>query len=298
MELLRRRFFAEEVEAIANLRSPALVNALAAVERERFLRPGPWLVVSDADFGFGRSPRMTADVDPRRVYHNVAVAIDASRQLFNGSPSVVAAFIDALALQTGDCVLHVGCGLGYYSAVMAHCVGSRGRVVAVEVDDTLAPEAKINLSSIAWVEARRGTGVELGQESFDAILVSAGMSHPHEAWLRALRPGGRLIVPLTVTMQGTIGKGLVVLLTADGRQDALGARALALVGIYSAREIRDDRLEDKLKTAMGTMLMPGSWPALTTLRRDRHETSASCWFHGETFCLTVDDPDPDRRYAR
>lgn len=194
--LMRRRFFAEEIEILANLRTPALVDAFAAVPRERFLRPGPWLVHADSDFGFGRPARLTVDADPGRVSHNVAVAIDPSRDLFNASPSVVASFIDALALRPGDHVLHVGCGLGYYSAVMAQCVGARGRVVAIEVDAALAAEARANLASMAWVDAREGTGVELGAESFDAILVNAGMSHPHESWLRALRPGGRIGVLL------------------------------------------------------------------------------------------------------
>ena len=33
---LGRRFFAEEIEAVASLRSPRLVDAFAAVPRERF----------------------------------------------------------------------------------------------------------------------------------------------------------------------------------------------------------------------------------------------------------------------
>src|SRR5262245_17619866 len=131
----RRWFFAEELEAQANLRSPALVEALASVPRERYLPPGPWLIRS-TEFGFG--PRMTADDDPRRVCHNVAVAIDPSRELYNGFPTTVASFIDVLDLHPGDRVLHVGCGLGYYTALMARCVGESGRVVAVEIDTDLA----------------------------------------------------------------------------------------------------------------------------------------------------------------
>jgi protein-L-isoaspartate O-methyltransferase len=34
---LRRRFYAEELEAVAKLRTPALVEAFANVPRERFL---------------------------------------------------------------------------------------------------------------------------------------------------------------------------------------------------------------------------------------------------------------------
>ncbi|MGH9162835.1 MAG: hypothetical protein ACRD2X_22965 [Vicinamibacteraceae bacterium] len=37
----RRQFFAEEIAAVANLRTPGLVEALAALAREKFLRPGP-----------------------------------------------------------------------------------------------------------------------------------------------------------------------------------------------------------------------------------------------------------------
>jgi hypothetical protein len=35
-----RRFFAEEVETVARLQTPALVQALATVPREQFPRPG------------------------------------------------------------------------------------------------------------------------------------------------------------------------------------------------------------------------------------------------------------------
>lgn len=35
----RRRYFAEEIQAVSNLTSPALVDAFATVPRERFLGP-------------------------------------------------------------------------------------------------------------------------------------------------------------------------------------------------------------------------------------------------------------------
>ena len=143
---LRRRFFAEEIEAVAKLRSQALVDALAAVPREGFLPPGPWTVMAEADFT-GISPaktRQTPDADPARVYHNIGVAIDPERQLFNGQPATLAPWIDSLDLAPGARVLHVGCGLGYYTAVMAVCVGDRGRVLAFEADAALADTARRN----------------------------------------------------------------------------------------------------------------------------------------------------------
>lgn len=154
---LRRRFFADEVAAVANLKTPQLVEALASLPREKFLRPGPWLVRGEADFGGART---TADSEAQHVYHNYSIAIDAPRQLFNGAPGIVAASIDALTLTRGNRVLHVGAGLGYYSGLMAHVVGERGRVVAVEVDAALASEARANLASLPWVDVRLVAPVE------------------------------------------------------------------------------------------------------------------------------------------
>ena len=129
---LRRRFFAEELEAVCKLRTPALVDAFARVPRDQFLPPGPWTVLSDSGesymMGGGARTRLTPDADPARVHHNIAVAIDPERQLFNGQPGTLGAWIDALELGAGARVLHVGAGLGYYTAVMGECAGSTGRV--------------------------------------------------------------------------------------------------------------------------------------------------------------------------
>jgi hypothetical protein len=107
---VRRRFYAEEIEAVARLRSRALVEALATVPREQFLNPGPWTVLAETDF-MGTGPAKlceTPDADPARVYHNIGVAIDPSRQLFNGQPATLAPWIDALELTPGARVLHFG----------------------------------------------------------------------------------------------------------------------------------------------------------------------------------------------
>jgi protein-L-isoaspartate(D-aspartate) O-methyltransferase len=151
-----RRFYAEEIEAAAKLHTPALVKALAAVPREKFLRPGPWTVLADPDFasGSGIRTRETPDADPRRIYHNIAVAIDLTRQLFNGQPGTLLQWMDAVELAPGARILHVGCGLGYYTAILACAGGSGGRVVACEVDADLAVEARTNLASIPWVDVR------------------------------------------------------------------------------------------------------------------------------------------------
>jgi protein-L-isoaspartate(D-aspartate) O-methyltransferase len=281
---LQRRFFAEEIQAVANLRSSGLVDALATVPREAFLPPGPWTIRAEGDFG--EPPRQTPDADPRHVYHNTSVAIDPARMLFNGAPSVVAMCIDRLAVAAGQSVLHVGTGNGYYTALMAEMVGGAGRVDGVEVDAGLADTARANLAPWRHAGVRQGNGIDgLAPESYDAILVNAGMTHPHEAWLAALKPGGRLAVPLTFTVpqMGPIGKGAIALLTKGGPDEGFAARVIGMVAIYSAVGIRDEQFNTKLLDAYKR----GAWPTFTRLRRDTHDESPACWLHGSNFCLSA-----------
>lgn len=89
-----RRFFANEIRFVANLDSPALVEAFARVPREQFIGPGPWLVGSPelralAAVGMGEAAYISVD-DPRHLYHNVVVALDASADINNGQPSALA----------------------------------------------------------------------------------------------------------------------------------------------------------------------------------------------------------------
>ena len=275
----QKQFFSEEIRMCANVRTGAFVEALSVVARERFLPHGPWTIRGEGDIG---PARQTPDADPRHVYHNISVAIDQTRQLYNGAPGTVAPWIDSLDLKTGDRVLHVGCGLGYYTAIMAHIVGSTGYIRALEVDEVLAQQAKRNLAPFACVDVRNGNGTEPLDQAFDAALIHAGVTHPLGAWLDALAIGGRMTLPLTATMpqMGPVGKGWTFILTkaADGSFEAHPGN---LVAIYSAIGVRDD----DLNSALSAVLMRGPFPRVRRLRRDSHLLSASCWLHGPDFCL-------------
>lgn len=280
----RRRFYAEEIEACCNLRSAPLVDALATIPRERFLRPGPWMVRGEGDM-LGGGPRTTPDADPKHVYHNLSILIDPARQLANGAPGVIGMAIDALGLASGSRVVHIGCGLGYYTAIISRVVGPTGQVLAIEVDEALAAEAKQNLSSEANVEVRHGDGTEPLAGPIDAMLVNAGVTHPRDAWLDALTDGGKLVMPVTMALpqMGTIGKGPMFCLTrsADG---SFEARTLSFVAIYSALGgLRDAALNE----AIGKALTRGAFVPLKRLRRDPHEVSPTCWLHGPTSCLSL-----------
>ena len=287
---LRRRFFAEELEAVARLRSPALIDAFAAVPREQFLRPGPWTVLADSGesylMGAGVRTRTTVDADPARIYHNIAVAIDPARQLFNGQPATLGAWIDMLELARGARALHVGAGLGYYTAVIAECVGPTGGVVACEADAELAAEAKRNVASRGWVDMRHDDASRAIDGPFDAILINAGVTHPLDSWLDALAPGGRMILPLTASMAAMgsmLGKGVIVFVTREAGR--IAARVVTVVAIYSAVGVRDEDLNARVGKAL--MSGPQQWQAVAELRTDPHEEASTCWLHGRTCCFST-----------
>ena len=102
--------------------------------------------------------------DATQLYHpDIVVAIDASRGLNNGQPSGLAAWLQALELRRGDRVLHIGCGLGYYTAIIAAVVAPHGEVIGVELDAGLASRAGANLMSVKRVSVVAGDGCELIQ---------------------------------------------------------------------------------------------------------------------------------------
>ena len=279
-ELARiRQYYAEEIQAVANIRSPAIVQALATVPREKFLGPGPWRILSGGLGGFDY--RTTEDADPRHLYHNVLVAIDSMRKLNNGQPSFLAFCLDALDLAVGDHALHIGCGVGYYTAIMAAAVGGAGRVTAIEIDSGLAARARANLSDLEQINVIAGDGLYLERNSANAIFVNAGATHPLATWLDALKPGGRLILPLTADESGR-GALLKVMRTVED----FGAVFLSDVAIFPCTGARD--------TAIGKLLAEafrrGARDSVQSLRREPHESGPTCWLHSEQFCLSTLGP--------
>lgn len=273
-----RRWFAEELRFAANLRTPAVVEAFAAVPREHFVGPGPWRIRSR----MGSTEYWTTeDADPRRVYHDVLIALDESRGLNNGQPSLWASLLDHLSISPGEHVLHLGCGTGYYSAILAELVGRQGVVTAVEIDEMLAERALSALGPWRQVSVITADGAHYSPGQVDAIVASAGATHPLMVWLDSLRPGGRLLLPLTAE-----GRSGVMLLVTRHDADVFAARLICRVGFIEFTGVRDPEAQRWLERALGR----GSVDAVRSLRRDMHGADETCWLHAEGWCLSGLDP--------
>lgn len=278
-----RRRYAESLRAAANLRSHALVEAFARVPREHFLGPGPWqIMVPPPNLG----PYVTTpDADPVHLYQDVLVAIVAARMLNNGHPASLAAWFDALELAAGDRVLHVGCGVGYYTAVLAETVGADGQVTGIELDAELAARSRANLAYLPNTLVQQGDGNALDTGPRDAIFINAGANVPQPLWLDRLTVGGRLLLPLTASFDETetnthgLGLMLKIMRSAAG----YGARFISPVGIFPCIGARSLEADRHLRAAFAR----GDSDAVRSLRRDRHEPTDTCWLHWSAGCLST-----------
>jgi len=283
-----REFYAQEVKFAASLTTPGLVEAFAKVPREKFLGPGPWQIGSAEGramsvAGLGQLSYITVD-DPRDVYHNVVISLDRAKDINNGQPGSLGRWIDALALKPGERVYHLGCSVGYYTAIMAEIVGPSGSVVGLELQPELAARAKENLAGYENVTIEAGDGAEFDPGECDAILVNCGVTHPQTRWLERLREGGRLVVPFTLAVNATIGQGVMTkIVRLNG---TYSAELVTPVAIFSGGNLRDASLEPQMLKSLTT----GGLLKLKSVRRDAHDAGETCVVHAREVCLSLTEP--------
>ncbi|AZO01197.1 protein-L-isoaspartate O-methyltransferase [Mesorhizobium sp. M9A.F.Ca.ET.002.03.1.2] len=184
-----RKFYARLMAANAGSADPRLEEAFAAVPREAFLGPGPWTVVANG----GKVE--TPSANPVHIYQNVLVSLDADKGINNGEPFLHAMWIGKVAPKPGETVTHVGAGTGYYTALLAQLVSPGGAVTAFELEPSLADRARENLKAYGNVSVIPSDAVVGGLPPSDIIYVNAGVAAPPAEWLKALKPGGRMIFP-------------------------------------------------------------------------------------------------------
>jgi protein-L-isoaspartate(D-aspartate) O-methyltransferase len=270
-----RQAYAEELRYTAHLHSLALIKAFATVPRERFVGPGPWWIRSPLDT---TTEYWSTDTDdPRAIYHDVLVALDRSRGINNGQPQLWAFLLDRLPIGIGENVLHLGCGTGYYTAIMAELVGSTGTVTALELDAVLAQRATKALRPWRNVSVRNADGATAKPDPVDVIIASAGVTNLLPSWLDALRAGGRLLCPLTPQK----GFGEMLLITHDA-PEGYSARFLTSVGFIEFKGARSSNVANKLAKAFER----DRGRTVKSLRRDQHRQVGSCWLHADGWCLS------------
>lgn len=155
------------------IRDAAVLEAMGAVPRERFVEP---CLVEAA-------------------YDDCALPIDADQTI--SQPFIVALMTEALELGPTDRVLEIGTGSGYAAAVLGRVAGE---VWTIERHACLATQARQRLAELGAenVTVIDGDGTLGWPEAapYDAIVVTAGGPTVPAALLDQLADGGRLVMPV------------------------------------------------------------------------------------------------------
>jgi protein-L-isoaspartate(D-aspartate) O-methyltransferase len=258
-----RQFYARMAAAGGGELRAALERAFELVPREHFLGPGPWHAVSLPSGLHVQTP----DDDPIHVYQNVLFALDRQKGINNGEPCLHGQLLGALNPARGETALHIGCGTGYYSAVLALLVGSAGRVIAYELEPELARRAADGLRPWDNVEVCAASGCGGGLPPCDAIYDNAGATRPLAGWLDALNDGGRLVFPLTGSGQSRMGVSLAV----TRRGNAFAAKAVDYCGFIDCIGATD---AEEGASVMAALQSGALWGTCSLLRDDRPDDSA------------------------
>ena len=279
-----RHAYAKQIMAAAGVTDARVEAAFAAAPREHFLGPGPWQIRRWHRPGGGYAA--TPSDDPIYLYTDDVVAILPERDLNNGQPSLHARLIASAAPRPGEHVVHIGAGVGYYTAIMGDLVGPAGKITAIEFDPGLAARAATNLSEMANVRTMPGDGARVSFDPADVIYVNAGATHPVASWLDRLNDGGRLILPLTTAegfRSGAWGdlrrRGAVFRIERRGVD--FFARWLSGVAIFPCEGARDAASEAALAQAFTVE----RWREVTRLYRRDDLPAEQCWLRAPGWCL-------------
>jgi protein-L-isoaspartate(D-aspartate) O-methyltransferase len=183
-----RQFMVQGQVRINDVTEPRLTTAMLEVPRERFL-PAALAELAYLD----------------RDLQVAATGPGAPRYLLK--PLVLAKLLQAVAVESGERVLDVGCATGYGAALLAQLAGS---VVALEEHPDLVREAERNLSAlgVAGVTVVHGPLAEgwPARAPYDVIVVEGRCEVAPQRLTEQLDHGGRL-----VCVQGRTGgaKGMV-----------------------------------------------------------------------------------------
>ncbi|KOV31763.1 methyltransferase [Streptomyces sp. XY431] len=135
-------------------------------------------------------------------------------------PSLVLGMWQQLGTAAGHQVLEIGTGTGYSTALGAHCLGD-GNITSIEYDPQVAERAASALQAAGYAP-RLITGDGLGGDpnggTFDRLIATCAVRHLPMAWLRQVRPGGRILV----TLSGWSYANALALLNVTGPGEATG----------------------------------------------------------------------------
>ncbi|MBU3964312.1 protein-L-isoaspartate O-methyltransferase [Patescibacteria group bacterium] len=161
------------------LKTPEIIKAFQAINRKDFL---------------GDDYKEMAEV-------NEALPIGLGQTI--SQPLVVAFMLEKLEPKSGHKILDIGSGSGWTSALLAHIVGDKGKVIGIEIIPELKEFGERNARKYGFIEQDKlefiiGDGRKgYPQEApFDRILCSASAESVPSAWGEQVEINSKIVMPI------------------------------------------------------------------------------------------------------
>ncbi len=201
---------ADRLTGSGDLTNDSLREALFAVPRDLFVPDVSWAHTWNAAGG----ERIDKAADPAAwfdaVYSDRSIITqtdDGATEAWTGegadytsslsAPGIVVRGLGLLDPYAGQRALDVGTGTGWTAGLLSERVGEKS-VVSVEIDPALAKQAAVNLE-VAGYAPRLLVGdaatIDLGEELFDLVHVTCGVTRLPYQWVKQCRPGAGIMFP-------------------------------------------------------------------------------------------------------
>ncbi|MBI2056492.1 MAG: endolytic transglycosylase MltG [Candidatus Sungbacteria bacterium] len=162
-----------------SLKNISIIEAFRAINRADFVRPAT----------------------KREAYENYPLPIGEGQTI--SQPETVAFMLEILDPKPGMQVLDIGAGSGWQTALLAHIVGERGKITAIERVPALCEFAKKNIEKYGFLANRRveffcgDATAHLPAGHYDAIIAAAATAKKNpDVWRKAVGTGGKIIAPI------------------------------------------------------------------------------------------------------
>lgn len=161
------------------LKTPVIIEAFKKIDRADFVLPEL----------------------KEQAYVNEPMSIGMGQTI--SQPYTVAFMIELLQPKTGDKIFEIGFGSGWQTAILAEIVGKSGKVFAVEIIPELFRFGRKNIDKYNFI--KKGIVKTIGGDAtgglkrhtpFDRIIAAASGEKIPAAWLKELKIGGQLVVPV------------------------------------------------------------------------------------------------------
>jgi len=162
-----------------------------------FLKTGGWIRTARVEKTFRETDRARFVPQEMRNYAYADQPLPTGEGQTISAPDVVALTLEALDVRAGAKVLDVGSGSGYQTALIAHIVGKRGKVVAIERIPSLLKYAqqRVSAKNVRFVLGDGSLGFK-EEAPYDRVVVAAACPSFPKPLLEQLKTGGKIVAPV------------------------------------------------------------------------------------------------------